>query len=146
MTAAGSSHDYTHSPSPWPIRASICARTFLPDYGLTPGTLARAMGLKDRTRIERLVREQQPVTSDTALRLARVFGTTAEFWMNLQTQHDLSKAAIAAREELARIVPFRWAQGAGALGGRSTKHFGALFARRLACACTTSCKHRRASI
>ncbi len=80
---------------------------FLPDYGLTPGALARAMGLKDRTRIERVVREQQPITSDTALRLARVFGTTAEFWMNLQTQHDLSKAAIAARDELAAIKPLR---------------------------------------
>jgi len=61
------------------------------------------MGLKDRTRIERLVREQQPVTPDTALRLARVFGTTPEFWLNLQAQHDLSKAAIAHREELAKI-------------------------------------------
>jgi antitoxin HigA-1 len=63
------------------------------------------MGLKDRTRIERLVREQQPVKPDTALRLARVFGTTPEFWLNLQAQHDLSKAAIAHREELAKIEP-----------------------------------------
>jgi addiction module HigA family antidote len=61
------------------------------------------MGLKDRTRIERLVREQQPVTPDTALRLARVFGTTPEFWLHLQAQHDLSKAAIAHRDELAKI-------------------------------------------
>jgi len=53
------------------------------------------------------VRELQPVTSDTALRLARVFGTTAEFWMNLQTQHGLSKAAIAARDELAMIRRLR---------------------------------------
>jgi len=53
------------------------------------------------------VRELQPVTSDTALRLARVFGKTAEFWMNLQTQHDLSKAAIAARDELATIEPLK---------------------------------------
>jgi len=45
------------------------------------------------------------MTSDTALRLARVFGTTAAFWMNLQTQHDLSKAAIAGRDELAMIEP-----------------------------------------
>ncbi len=42
------------------------------------------MGLKDRTRIERLVRGAQPVTPDTALRLARVFATTAEYWMALQ--------------------------------------------------------------
>ena len=69
---------------------------FMPGFGLTPGALAKAMGLKDRTRIERLVREEQALTSDTALRLARVFGTTAEFWMNLQVQHDLSRAATAA--------------------------------------------------
>ncbi len=70
-----------------------------------PGALAKAMGLKDRTRIERLVREQQPVTADTALRPGLVFGTTPQFWINLQTGHALSKAAIAAREELAAIRP-----------------------------------------
>lgn len=42
-------------------------------------------------------------TPDTALRLGRVFGTSAEYWMNLQAQHDLSIAAIAARDELAAI-------------------------------------------
>jgi hypothetical protein len=47
--------------------------------------------------------KQQPATPDTALRLARVFGATPEFWLNLQAQHDLSKAAIAQREELAKI-------------------------------------------
>lgn len=78
---------------------------YLPAYGLTPGALARAMGLADRTRIERLVRGRQPVTPDTALRLARVFATSAQFWMNLQSQHDLSKAALAAREELVRLQP-----------------------------------------
>ena len=58
-----------------------------------------------------LIREKQPITPDTALRLARVFGTTPEFWMNLQTQHDQSVAAIAAREELAAIkaVEAAWA-------------------------------------
>jgi len=78
---------------------------FLPDYDLTAGALAKAMGLKDRTRIERLIRGAQPVTPDTALRLGRVFGTSPDFWMNLQNGHDLSKAAIAAREDLAAIQP-----------------------------------------
>ena len=78
---------------------------FLPEYGLTPGALARAMGLKDRTRVERLVRGTQPVTPDTALRLAKVFATSPEFWMNLQAQHDLSLVAIANREAFARIRP-----------------------------------------
>ena len=78
---------------------------YMPPYKLTAGSLAKAMGLKDRTRIERIIREKQPGTADTALRLARVFNTSAQFWINLQTQHDLSKAAIASRAELAEIKP-----------------------------------------
>jgi addiction module HigA family antidote len=80
---------------------------YLPEYGLSSGALAKAMGLKDRTRIERLVRETQPVTPDTALRLAKVFGTSPDFWMNLQAQHDLSTAAIAARDELKALRPLK---------------------------------------
>lgn len=107
MTTSNSAHDYTAFAEPLSHPGEHLREDFLPDYGLTPGALARAMGLKDRTRIERLVREEQALTSDTALRLARVFGTTAEFWMNLQTRHDLSKAAIAARDELAAILPLK---------------------------------------
>ncbi len=88
---------------PTPHPGEHLREDFMPAYGLTPGALAKAMGLKDRTRIERLVRERQPVTPDTALRLGKVFGTAPEFWMNLQVRHDLSKAAIDAREDLERI-------------------------------------------
>jgi len=95
--------DYTTFEAPLAHPGEHLREDYLPAYKLTAGALARHMGLKDRTRIERLVREQQPVTPDTALRLARVFGTTPEFWLNLQAQHDLSKAAIAHREELAKI-------------------------------------------
>jgi addiction module HigA family antidote len=63
------------------------------------------MGLKDRTRIERLVRETQSVTAGTALRLAKVFGTSANRWMNLQSVLDLSEAAIEQREALSAIAP-----------------------------------------
>jgi addiction module HigA family antidote len=90
---------------PLPHPGVYLREDFMPDYRLTPGALARAMGLKDRTRIERLVRERQPVTPDTALRLARVFSTTAQYWMHLQAAHDLSTAAIATREELNKIHP-----------------------------------------
>jgi addiction module HigA family antidote len=95
----------THFETPLPHPGEHLREEFLPVYGLTPGALSRRMGLKDRTRVERLVREKQPVTADTALRLAKVFGTTPEFWMNLQAQHDLSLAAIAAEESLAKIEP-----------------------------------------
>lgn len=96
-------HDYTAFETPLPHPGEHLREDFLPEYGLTAGALAKAMGLKDRTRIERLIREKQPVTPDTALRLGRVFGTTPDFWMNLQAQHDLCMAAIAARDELAAI-------------------------------------------
>jgi antitoxin HigA-1 len=98
-------YDFADFISPLPHPGEHLRQEFLPGYCLTASALAKAMGLKDRTRIERLVREQQPITADTALRLARVFGTTAQFWISLQTDHDLSKAAIAAREELAAIKP-----------------------------------------
>jgi addiction module HigA family antidote len=48
-----------------------------------------------RTRIERLLKGATGMTPDTALRLARVFGTTPAYWMNMQTNHDM---AVAARE------------------------------------------------
>ncbi|MGH8336863.1 MAG: HigA family addiction module antitoxin [Gammaproteobacteria bacterium] len=95
--------DYSTFEAPLPHPGDHLREDFLPDYGLTAGALARAMGLSDRTRVERLVRGKQPVTPDTALRLAAVFRTSADFWMNLQAQHDLSIAAIAARDELAAI-------------------------------------------
>jgi antitoxin HigA-1 len=97
--------DYTTFESPLPHPGELLREDFLPQYKLSAGALAKAMGLSDRTRIERVVREQQPITSDTALRLARVFGTSADLWMNMQVAHDLSKVAIAERAELAAIQP-----------------------------------------
>lgn len=99
-------NDYATFASPLPHPGEILREEYLAALDMRPGALAKAMGLKDRTRIERLVREAQPVTPDTALRLARVFSTSAQYWMNLQTQHDLSKAAIATRAEMAAILPW----------------------------------------
>lgn len=47
------------------------------------------------------------MTASTALRLGKLFGTSAEFWMNLQMQHDLSREAILLRDEVEQIVPIR---------------------------------------
>lgn len=52
------------------------------------------------TRVGQILQRRRSVTTDTALRLARYFGTSAEFWINLQTAYDLSKA----RLELERII------------------------------------------
>jgi addiction module HigA family antidote len=60
-----------------------------------------------RTRIERLAREQTPITADTALRLARYFGTTPGFWMNIQAQFDLECAADELAAALKKIEPLK---------------------------------------
>lgn len=95
--------DYTTFTSPLPHPGEHLREDYLPAFNMSAGALAKAMGLKDRSRIEQLVREQRAITADTALRLAKVFGTSPEYWMNLQAQHDLSRDAIAAREALANI-------------------------------------------
>ena len=97
-------HDYTAFAEPLAHPGEHLREDFLPDYGLTPGALTKAMGLKDRTRIERLVREQQPVTSDTALRLGRYFGTSEQFWLNLQAHYDLEVEKDRLGDRLSREV------------------------------------------
>ena len=71
---------------------------------LTPCVVAKAMGVP-RTRIERLAREETPVSA--ALRLARYFGTTPGFWMGVQAQYDLERAEDELAPGLNRIEPLR---------------------------------------
>jgi addiction module HigA family antidote len=97
--------DYSKFSAALPHPGEHLREDFMPEYKLTAGALSKRMGLKDRTRIERLIRGAQPVTPDTALRLGRVFQTSADFWMNLQAAHDLSAAAIEKRDDLAAIEP-----------------------------------------
>jgi addiction module HigA family antidote len=75
---------------------------FLEPMGLSAGALARLLNVP-RTRIERLVSEQTSLTPDTALRLARHFDMSPQFWMNLQTSYDLKMESIAKADELAAI-------------------------------------------
>ena len=82
----------------------ILREEFLAPIELSAGRLARALGVP-RTRIERLVTEKVDLTPDTALRLSRFFGTSAEFWMNLQTRYALEEADDRITEDLAKIRP-----------------------------------------
>jgi antitoxin HigA-1 len=84
----------------------VLREDFLKPMRLTPYAVAQACGIP-RTRIERLAREETPVTADTALRLARYFGTTAGFWMGMQTQYDLERAHDELTGELKRIAPVK---------------------------------------
>ena len=60
--------------------------------GLSQNKLALNMGVPPR-RINEIVLEKRKITADTALRLARFFGTSSEFWLGLQAQYDLDVAA-----------------------------------------------------
>jgi len=82
----------------------ILREEFLSEYGMSPYALAKALGVP-RTRLERIVREETPVTIDTAMRLARFFGTSAEFWLNLQTRFDLETARETLADEIEQIRP-----------------------------------------
>jgi addiction module HigA family antidote len=65
-----------------------------------------------RTRIERLANERTPVTADTALRLGRYLGTSAAFWMGIQTRYDLERAEDGPGATLRKIAPAREAKPA----------------------------------
>ena len=84
----------------------VLREEFLTPMNLTPYALARACGVP-RTRIERLAREETALTADTALRLARYFGMTPAFWMGIQAQFDLERAADDNADALKRIKPVR---------------------------------------
>jgi len=84
----------------------VLREEFLVPLNLSAYAVARAIDVP-RTRIERLSREETPVTADTALRLAKYFGTTAAFWMGLQAQHDLEHAEDELAKDLRKIEPMR---------------------------------------
>jgi len=77
---------------------------FLPDYGLTVSSLARAVGVS-RQSINELLRGRRAATPEMALRLARLFGNTPEFWLNAQRAVDLWDAGQALANEVKRIKP-----------------------------------------
>ena len=69
----------------------VLREEYLVPYAMSSYQLAKAIKVP-RTRVERIAKEQTGITSDTALRLARFFGTSSQFWMNLQSNYDLARA------------------------------------------------------
>ena len=68
----------------------ILHEEFLKPMDITQYRLAKDIGVPPR-RINEIVKGQRAVTADTALRLGKYFGTTPEFWLNLQTHYDLEQ-------------------------------------------------------
>ena len=77
---------------------------FLPDYGLTPTTLASALGVSRQT-VNELLRERRAITSVMSLRLSRLFGNSPEFWLSAQDSRNLWESEQRYYEELSRILP-----------------------------------------
>jgi addiction module HigA family antidote len=80
----------------------VLREDFLKPMQLSPMALARAVNVP-RTRIERVVNAQTPITADTALRLGKALRTTAAFWMGMQAQYDLERAEDELGDDLRAI-------------------------------------------
>jgi addiction module HigA family antidote len=77
---------------------------FLPDYRLTVSKFAAALGVSRQT-VNELLRERRAISPEMALRLARLFGNTPEFWMNAQRAVDLWDAERLVRRSINKIAP-----------------------------------------
>ncbi len=80
----------------------ILKKEFLEPMGISAYRLARDIGIQ-QTRISLILKEKRSITADTAIRLSRFFGTTEEFWMNLQREFDLRKEHFEKKEEFEKI-------------------------------------------
>jgi antitoxin HigA-1 len=83
------------------IVGEILSEEFMIPMGLTQAALAKAMGVQ-RKHVNELCKGRRKVTAATALILARVFGNSPEFWLNIQRRSDLWEATHSPRE-MARI-------------------------------------------
>jgi antitoxin HigA-1 len=81
----------------------VLSEEFLKPLGMSAKALAIALRVP-ATRIGAIVKCERSVTADTALRLARFFGTTPEFWMYMQAMHDLAKARTENGEAIEQEV------------------------------------------
>jgi antitoxin HigA-1 len=86
-----------------PVHPGEILRDELDMLGLSANAFARALDVPTN-RITGIIKEQRSVTADTALRLAKFFGTTPDFWMSLQTSYDVKKARLVVGKEIERAV------------------------------------------
>src|SRR5215469_7262996 len=82
----------------------VLREEFLVPLRLSAGALAKACGVP-RTRIERIAGEETAITADTALRLGKALGTSAQLWLNLQNEFDMRTARRRIGKELDSIIP-----------------------------------------
>lgn len=86
----------------------VLMEDFLRALDISQNRLAVAIGVPPR-RINEIVHGKRGVTADTALRLGKFFGTSAQFWLNLQTQYDLDVAEDRVGDVISAITPLQYA-------------------------------------
>jgi len=84
----------------------VLREEFLVPLSLSANALSKALKVP-APRINDIVRGRRAITTDTALRLARYFGTTPQFWLNLQTSYDLKTTLAASGQRIEAEVPSR---------------------------------------
>lgn len=82
----------------------VLMEDFIEGFGITQHKLAVSIGVPPR-RINEIVHGKRGISADTALRLAKYFGTSATFWTNVQSRYELDRAEHAAAEQIAAITP-----------------------------------------
>ena len=82
----------------------ILEKEFLEPLSITAYKLSKAIGVQ-QTRISLIIKGERGITANTAMRFSKFFGTSPEFWMNLQREYDLRKVKIEIKEIIDNIVP-----------------------------------------
>ncbi len=97
-----------------PVHPGEVLRDELHEVGLSANALSKALGVPVN-RVTMILNGQRGVSADTALRLARYFGTTPQLWLNLQKTWELRQAEIAAGHEIVKRVTPRQSATTGAM-------------------------------
>ncbi|MGM7671952.1 HigA family addiction module antitoxin [Microbacterium sp. A93] len=84
----------------------ILMEDFIEGFGITQNKLAVSIGVPPR-RINEIVHGKRGITADTAIRLARYFGTSEEFWMNVQSNYELRIERRVLRNKGVAITPLK---------------------------------------
>jgi len=85
----------------------ILEQEFIKPMNLSAYKLAKEIGVQ-QTRISQIIKENRSITADTAIRFSKFFGTTEEFWMNLQREFDLRRTHAKKGNDFSQIEKFEF--------------------------------------
>jgi antitoxin HigA-1 len=83
----------------------VLKEEYLDPMGISPYALAKGIYV-DPPRIAAIIKGDRKITADTAMRLSRFFGTTAQFWLNMQSRYDLEVLMEEKEKEMNKITPY----------------------------------------